>query len=73
MKVILIYDTLLILDDEINYIWRRFGVGSVAYLLTRYCIILASILAVAFEKFSLDTAVSVLKVFKSFNTPLLDN
>ncbi|KIJ37669.1 hypothetical protein M422DRAFT_259766 [Sphaerobolus stellatus SS14] len=36
----LVYDTLLTLEDEVTLIWRKkFGLGSILYLLTRYCII----------------------------------
>ncbi|KIJ37651.1 hypothetical protein M422DRAFT_259742 [Sphaerobolus stellatus SS14] len=36
----LVYDTLLTLEDEVTLIWRKkFGLGSILYLLARYCII----------------------------------
>ncbi|KIJ26891.1 hypothetical protein M422DRAFT_271989 [Sphaerobolus stellatus SS14] len=36
----IVYDTLLTLEDEVTLIWRKkFGLGSILYLLARYCTI----------------------------------
>ncbi|KIJ33066.1 hypothetical protein M422DRAFT_265096 [Sphaerobolus stellatus SS14] len=36
----LVYDTLLTLEDEVALIWRKkFGLGSILYILARYCIV----------------------------------
>ncbi|KIJ52254.1 hypothetical protein M422DRAFT_243042 [Sphaerobolus stellatus SS14] len=36
----LVYDTLLTLEDEVTLIWRKkFGLGSILYLLARYCLV----------------------------------
>ncbi|KIJ37644.1 hypothetical protein M422DRAFT_259734 [Sphaerobolus stellatus SS14] len=37
---LIVYDILLTFDDEVTLIWRKkFGLGSILYLLARYCLI----------------------------------
>ncbi|KIJ40147.1 hypothetical protein M422DRAFT_256976 [Sphaerobolus stellatus SS14] len=46
----LVYDTLLTLEDEVTLIWRKkFGLGTILYLLARYCIISQASIGYCFD------------------------
>ncbi|KIJ40155.1 hypothetical protein M422DRAFT_256984 [Sphaerobolus stellatus SS14] len=63
----LVYDTLLTLEDEVTLIWRKkFGLGSILYLLARYCIISHASIGYCFDIINYEE-IGSLKLRK-FNT-----
>ncbi|KIJ30757.1 hypothetical protein M422DRAFT_267698 [Sphaerobolus stellatus SS14] len=65
---LIVYDTILTLEEEVTVIWKKkFGLGSILYLLARYCTTVQSVFEVTSDLVTFEGRVSV-KVYH-FRSP----
>ncbi|KIJ31628.1 hypothetical protein M422DRAFT_266656 [Sphaerobolus stellatus SS14] len=71
---LIVYDTLLTLEDEITLIWRKkFGLGSILYILARYCAVSQMSTGWCLELLNSEGALSVKPFLASFDASLEDS